>query len=166
MPEERMQEEEQREALVAVERAMVAIRRSQTRRSLGRLAPADGGRAVDPTLFGVLDAVEGRDGSCSVTDVATALGVDQPRASRLVLRAVEEGWVSRRPDPSDARRALLALTADGREQVDRTHRFRQRVFARVMADWPDADRLAFARLLTAFVDGFGRETDSGRERAD
>ncbi|MFD0368971.1 MarR family winged helix-turn-helix transcriptional regulator [Streptomyces sp. NPDC059071] len=165
MSEERMQEKEQREALVAVERAMVAIRRSQTRRSLGRLVPPDGGRAVDPTLFGVLDAVEGRGGSCSVTDVAAALGVDQPRASRLVLRAVEEGWVSRWPDPADARRALLALTVEGQEQVDRTHRFRQRVFARAMADWPDADRLAFARLLTAFVDGFGRAADSGDGRA-
>ncbi|WMX44990.1 MarR family winged helix-turn-helix transcriptional regulator [Streptomyces roseicoloratus] len=159
-----MSKREQQEAVVAVERAMVAIRRSQTRRALGRLAQADGGRAVDPTLFGVLDAVEGRDGSCSVGDVAAALGVDQPRASRLVLRAVEEGWVARRPDPSDARRALLALTADGQEQVDRTHRFRRQVFARAMADWPDADRVAFARLLTAFVDGFGRETDSDGPR--
>lgn len=157
-----MPDKEQREALTAVERAMVAIRRSQTRRSLGRLAPPDGeGRPVDPTLFGVLDAVEDRDGACSVSDVAAALGVDQPRASRLVLRAAEEGWVTRAPDPADARRTLLALTAAGREQVDRTHRLRQEVFARAMADWPVADRVEFARLLTAFVEGFGREVDSG-----
>ncbi|MFJ9578311.1 MarR family winged helix-turn-helix transcriptional regulator [Streptomyces sp. NPDC101191] len=153
-----MSEREQQEAVAAVERAMVAIRRSQSRRSLGRLAPPDGGRAVDPTLFGVLDAVEERDGACSVTDVATALGVDQPRASRLVLRAVDEGWVVRAADPADARRTLLTLTRAGREQVDRTHRFRQQVFARVMEDWPDADRTEFARLLAAFVGSFGQVT--------
>ncbi|MEV5969016.1 MarR family winged helix-turn-helix transcriptional regulator [Streptomyces sp. NPDC051921] len=151
-----MSEREQQEAVAAVERAMVAIRRSQSRRSLGRLAPPDGGPAVDPTLFGVLDTVEDRDGACSVTDVATALGVDQPRASRLVMRAVDEGWVARAADPADARRTLLGLTRAGREQVDRTHRFRRQVFARAMEGWPDADRTEFARLVTAFVASLGR----------
>ncbi|MFJ9825590.1 MarR family winged helix-turn-helix transcriptional regulator [Streptomyces sp. NPDC101160] len=155
-----MSDRDQEEALTAVERAMVAIRRSQTRRQLGRLASPDGGGAVDPTLFGVLDAVEGRDGACSVSDVATALGVDQPRASRLVVKAVDEGWVERAADPADARRTLLSLTAAGQEQVDRTHRFRQQVFARVMADWPDSDRVEFARLITAFVDSLARTTRS------
>ncbi|MEV8115446.1 MarR family winged helix-turn-helix transcriptional regulator [Streptomyces xiamenensis] len=153
-----MSKREQDKAVAAVERAMVAIRRSQTRRSLGRLAPPDGGRPIDPTLFSVLDVIEGRDTPCSVTDVATALGVDQPRASRLVLRAVGEGLLERRTDPSDARRTLITLTGPGREQLDRTHRFRQEVFARVMADWPDADRTEFARLLTAFVTSFAQLT--------
>ncbi|MFC3577807.1 MarR family winged helix-turn-helix transcriptional regulator [Streptomyces yaanensis] len=152
---------EEDEAVAVVERAMVAIRRSQTRRSLGRLAPPDGGRTIDPTLFGVLDAIEERGEPCAVSDVATALGVDQPRASRLVLRAVEEGWLARRTDPSDARRALLALTDHGREQLDRTHRIRQEMFARVMADWPDADRSEFARLLTAFVTSYAEVAPSG-----
>ncbi|MFE2288817.1 MarR family winged helix-turn-helix transcriptional regulator [Streptomyces sp. NPDC059443] len=148
-----MSKKDQREAVVAVERAMVAIRRSQTRRSLGRLAPPGGGKPIELTLFNVLDSIEarGRDRLCAVTDVAAALGVDQPRASRLVLRAVEEGWIARRTDPSDARRTLLTLTDDGREQLDRAHKFRQEVFARVMADWPDADRSEFARLITVFV---------------
>lgn len=139
---------------------MVAIRRSQTRRSLGRLAPPDGGKPIDPTLFGVLDAVEarGRDRACSVSDVAAALGVDQPRASRLVLRATEEGWITRRTDPCDARRTLLALTHEGQEQVDRVHGFRQEVIARAMTDWTDTDRTEFARLISAFVVSFAQMT--------
>ncbi|WP_432053209.1 MarR family winged helix-turn-helix transcriptional regulator [Streptomyces sp. JH002] len=153
-----MSKREQDEAVAAVERAMVAIRRSQTRRSLGRLAPRDGGRPIDPTLFSVLDVIEDRDTPCSVTDVATALGVDQPRASRLVLRAVGEGLLERRTDPSDARRTLITLTGSGQEQLDRTHRFRQEVFARVMADWPDTDRSEFARLITTFVTSFAQMT--------
>ncbi|CAL9538848.1 MarR family winged helix-turn-helix transcriptional regulator [Streptomyces sp. enrichment culture] len=151
-----MSQRDQQEAVAAVERAMVAIRRSQTRRSLGRLAPPDGGKPIDPTLFGVLDAIEARDRECAVSDVAAALGVDQPRASRLVLRAAEEGWITRRTDPSDARRTLLALTDEGQEEVDRAHRFRQEIFARVMADWTDADRTEFARLITAFVTSYAR----------
>ncbi|WP_277875528.1 MarR family winged helix-turn-helix transcriptional regulator [Streptomyces sp. NRRL B-1677] len=120
-------------------------------------------RPIDPTLFNVLDAVEDRGDSCAVTGVATALGVDQPRASRLVLRTVEEGWLARRTAPSDARRTLLTLTDRGREQLDRTHQFRQELFARVMADWPDADRSEFARLITAFVTSFA-EVVSGTDQ--
>ncbi|MFF2146704.1 MarR family winged helix-turn-helix transcriptional regulator [Kitasatospora sp. NPDC058190] len=159
---EKSPREQQQDAVAAVERAMVAIRRSQTRRSLGRIAPPGGARGIDPTLFGVLDAVEAHDGPCAVTDVAAALGVDQPRASRLVLRTVEEGWLERGSDPRDARRTLLALTPAGREQVERTHRFRREVFARTMANWPDSDRTEFARLITAFVADFGRVAHEGR----
>lgn len=148
------------DAVVAVERAMVAIRRSQTRRTLGRLA---GPESMDPTLFGVLDAVEAHGGPCAVTDVAAALGVDQPRASRLALRAEEEGLVTRRPDASDRRRTLLELTASGRDGLDRAHRTRREVFGQAMAGWPDADRAEFARLITAFVASFGERTAARSE---
>ncbi|MCP2168075.1 MarR family winged helix-turn-helix transcriptional regulator [Goodfellowiella coeruleoviolacea] len=149
-----MSRSDQDEAVAAVERALVAIRRSQTRRSLSRLAPPGGDQPVDPTLFGVLDVVEDRGEPCAVTDVATALGVDQPRASRLVSRAVDQGLLARRADPADARRSALTLTDSGRAVLTRTHQLRQRVFARVMADWSAADRTEFARLITRFVTSF------------
>ncbi|MFI9506467.1 MarR family winged helix-turn-helix transcriptional regulator [Nocardia sp. NPDC052566] len=149
-----MSRRDQQEAVAAVERAMVAIRRSQSRRSLSRMAPPDGDKPIDPTLFGVLDTIEADDRPCAVNDIAAALGVDQPRASRLALRAEEAGLVAREADPTDRRRTLLTLTGLGREQLDRTHRMRQALFAQVMADWPDADRTEFARLITTFVASF------------
>ncbi len=102
----------------------------------------------------MLDVVEDRGEPCAVTDVATALGVDQPRASRLVSRAVDQGLLARRADPADARRSALTLTDSGRAVLTRTHQLRQRVFARVMADWSAADRTEFARLITRFVTSF------------
>ncbi|MFF0631801.1 MarR family winged helix-turn-helix transcriptional regulator [Nocardia sp. NPDC004151] len=141
-------------AIVAIERAMVAIRRSQSRRALNKLAARAGGPAVDPTLFGVLDAVEAREGEVVVTDIATALGVDQPRASRLVARAVAEGLVERRADQADARRVHLHLTATARTTLDRAHANRQAAFDAATAGWPDRDRTEFARLLTRFVADF------------
>jgi DNA-binding MarR family transcriptional regulator len=127
-----------------VERAMVAIRRRQSRRALARLMP------VDPARFGVLDAIE-EHGPSSVSDLANALGVDQPRASRLAARAVDEGLLVRQADQHDGRRTLLRLTASGRRQVDAAHAARREIFAAAMADWPAADRKTFARLLTAFI---------------
>nr|CEL15965.1 Transcriptional regulator, MarR family [Kibdelosporangium sp. MJ126-NF4] len=130
---------------MAVERAMVAIRRRQTRRALSRHLP------IDPAVFGVLDAVDDR-GPCSVTDLAPALGVDQPRASRLVARAVEEGLLARQADQQDGRRTLVTLTTSGQRQVDAAHNARQRVFSDAMAEWSPDERATFARLLTSFVD--------------
>ncbi|MET0135202.1 MAG: MarR family transcriptional regulator [Kibdelosporangium sp.] len=133
-------------ALVAVERAMVAIRRSQSRRVLSRHM------VIDPAVFGVLDAVE-EGGPFSVTELAAVLAVDQPRASRLVAKAVDEGLLRRQADQSDGRRTLVVLTSSGRRQVDAAHENRRRVFAEAMAGWSDAERETFARLLTSFVAG-------------
>jgi len=146
-------------AIVAIERAMVAIRRSQSRRALNKFAAGAGRPAVDPTTFGILDAVEGRDGEATVTDIATALGVDQPRGSRLVARAVAEGLLERRADQKDARRIHLHLTPTARTALDRAHANRQAVFAAATAGWPNRERAQFARLLTRFVADF--ETISG-----
>jgi DNA-binding MarR family transcriptional regulator len=132
--------------VVLVERAMVAIRRSQSRRALSRHM------TVDLAVFPVLDAVEER-GPSSVTELASALGVDQPRASRLVAKAVDDGLLVRQADQSDGRRSLVSLTASGRKQIDAAHSSRQEVFAGAMADWSAEERVTFARLLTEFVAG-------------
>lgn len=132
-------------AVEQVERAMVAIRRRQSRRALAQHMP------IDPSVFAVLDAVEDR-GPCSVSVLVPALGVDQPRASRLVAKAVDEGFLVRQADQADGRRTLVELTPLGRRQVDAAHEARRRVFAEAMDSWSDDERVTFARLLTSFVE--------------
>ncbi|NKY85381.1 MarR family winged helix-turn-helix transcriptional regulator [Nocardia veterana] len=143
-------------AVEAIERAMVAIRRSQTRRTLNRLAAKDARTPIDPTTFDVLDAVEGRADTATVGDIAQALGIDQPRASRLVARAVADGLLYRQADQGDGRRVILRLTSGARAALARAHEARQAVFARTTADWTAAERNEFARLLTKFVEDFDR----------
>ncbi|WP_245663451.1 MarR family winged helix-turn-helix transcriptional regulator [Nocardia inohanensis] len=141
-------------AIEAIERAMVAVRRNQTRRALNRIGSKSGGPAVDPTVFAVLDAVEARTDEATVSDIAIALGVDQPRASRLVAKAVADGLLERRADQADARRVLLHLTRQARTILEHAHATRQAVFARTTAEWTERDRSEFARLLTRFVADF------------
>jgi len=158
------------EALDVVERAMVAIRRSQSRRTLARLAQTQRGSrhdsatgyrpgsAVTGSGFDVLDVVEAGEQTGSpigVTGVAAALGIDQPRASRLVAAAVAAGLVRREADQADGRRAFLVRTDAGRAASEEVRQFRRAVFADVMSDWSDADRADFARLLSRFVAGLG-----------
>lgn len=144
------------EPVAAVERAMVEIRRRQSRRALHRL----GGETLDPALFGVIDAVEESPGA-TVTSLADRLGVDQPRASRLVARAVDAGLLRRIADPADGRRSTLELTELGVEQAEQVHRFRREMFGTAMRDWPEHDRQEFARLLTTFVDALSGARPSG-----
>jgi DNA-binding MarR family transcriptional regulator len=162
---EQVQEDEH---VKAVERAMVAIRRSQTRRALTRLAEEQddtdvvGGSAVD-----VLDAIEAAEQAgtpATVSGVAAALNVDQPRASKLVAAAVEAGLVRREADQADGRRALLVRTERGNALSQELHRFRRSIFATAMSDWTDADRAAFARLLTRFVESLAAMTGRGGKR--
>ncbi|MET9248282.1 MarR family winged helix-turn-helix transcriptional regulator [Nonomuraea sp. NPDC003709] len=133
--------------IAAVERAMVAIRRRQSRRVLARQ------QGVVGPEYEVLDVIEGADGSVTVSTVAQALSVDQPRASRLVAAAVAAGLVRREADQADGRKAWLVLTEAGQAALEQAHRARQAAFAAAMEEWPEEDRAEFARLLTRFVEG-------------
>ncbi|GLZ37432.1 MarR family transcriptional regulator [Actinokineospora sp. NBRC 105648] len=143
--------------IAVVAKAMVAIRRLQTRRTLAGLG-ARRGQDHDPVITAVVDAVEERQ-PCSVGAVAAALSVDQPRASRLVARAVEAGVVERRADQADGRRILLVLTESGRAHAEAVHAFRHTVFAEALADWTPRRRALFAGMLVDFVDSYAALTE-------
>ena len=115
------------QALLAVERAMVRIRRSMGRRTFGKALLAKLDRPEDLALFAVLDAVDegpGEAGAVTVTGVAERMNLDASRASRVVAAAVASGHVARVASQRDGRRVGLELTASGRALVDRVHRFR------------------------------------------
>ncbi|WP_338774739.1 MarR family transcriptional regulator [Nocardia vulneris] len=84
--------------------------------------------------------------------LAAALGVDQPRASRLVAQAVSLGLLERTADQRDGRRSVLRLTADGDRAIAAAEAGRRSAMAAAMADWTAAERAEFARLLSRFVD--------------
>ncbi|WP_433202367.1 MarR family winged helix-turn-helix transcriptional regulator [Nocardia sp. CA-107356] len=129
----------------AVEAAMVRIRRRQTRGALGKDSP------VPHAVFGVLDAVAGTD-AATVGTLAPALGVDQPRASRLVAQAVSSGHLERVADQHDGRRAVLRLTPAGLRVLAAARDGRRAAMAAAMANWTDHERTEFAHLLGRFID--------------
>ena len=160
------------ETVKAVERAMVAIRRSQTRRALNRLA--EGRDAADSDVVGspavdVLDAIDAAEQAgtpATVSSVATNLNVDQPRASKLVAAAVEAGLVRREADQADGRRAHLVRTDSGDALFEELHRHRRSIFASAMSGWNAAERATFANLLTSFVESLAGITERGGQRGD
>jgi DNA-binding MarR family transcriptional regulator len=152
-----MSEPHDDEALAAIERAMVSLRRSVSRRALGARMLCGLGPGVDLQSIGVVDAVEqGPDregGEVTVGMVGERMGIDPSRASRVVASAIEAGYVVRVPSQADGRRAHLQLTESGAALAESVHALRRRAFDEAMAGWADEDRREFARLLTRFVAG-------------
>ncbi|WP_248305521.1 MarR family winged helix-turn-helix transcriptional regulator [Agromyces sp. H66] len=96
-------------------------------------------------------------GPSSVTDLAAAIGVDQPRASRLVQAAVDAGHVRRDVDPHDARRSILVITEAGRTALSSLLDRRRGAIERALADFSPTERRQFADLLTRFAAAWGRD---------
>ncbi|WP_433760028.1 MarR family winged helix-turn-helix transcriptional regulator [Nocardia sp. CA-135398] len=151
--------EERDTVAAAVEAAMVRIRRRQTRGALGKDSP------VPISVFRVLDAVAGANAD-TVGTLAAALGVDQPRASRLVAQAVSSGHLERVADQQDGRRAVLRLTPAGRAAVTTARDGRRAAMAAAMSDWTDRERTEFARLLARFVDALDESPRTRGEVAE
>jgi DNA-binding MarR family transcriptional regulator len=145
-----------RAAILRIDRAMVRIRRSQTRRTIGRLMERDLGTRFNMAHSFVVDALDEARSSLgeepSVGMVAEHLGVDPSRASRMVADALRGGCVRRVASQADGRRMHLELTGAGRKLLRTASRFRRHLFSKEMARWPDRDCVEFARLLTKFTE--------------
>lgn len=95
-------------------------------------------------------------GPSSVSDLAMAVGVDQPRASRLVQAAVIAGQVRREVDPADARRSILVITEAGRAALSALLDHRRTAIEQALADFSPDERAEFARLFTRFAEAWRR----------
>jgi len=109
-----------------------------------------------PARLRLLEALAAASAPLSVTDIGDAIGVDQPRASRLVQQCVDAGLVRREADPDDARRTRVALTDAGRRVVRGFRGERREAVDTALRDFSDAERAELARLLTKLADSWPR----------
>ncbi|MCU1440524.1 MAG: transcriptional regulator [Rhodoglobus sp.] len=105
--------------------------------------------------FRLLGALRAR-GGMSVSEIAEMIGVDQPRASRLVNESAEHGLVTRRADERDARRSVVDLTEAGRAMLDTANATRRSAVTRAIEGFTPEETATFADLLTRFVNNWQR----------
>lgn len=107
--------------------------RSALRRFLAFSEDAARAQGITPAQHQLLLTVRGAEAAGrtpSLTEVAEHLQVRLHSAGELVNRAVEHGLVERLVDPGDARRALVATTADGRDHLERLSKLHRRELRR------------------------------------
>jgi DNA-binding MarR family transcriptional regulator len=85
-----------------------------------------------------------RGGPMRLTDLLATEQIKQPALTSLVSKLEGAGWVSRRPDPSDGRAALLSLTSAGEMVVQSRHADRVAKLARLTDRLDDHDRAVLA----------------------
>lgn len=107
-----------------------------------------GGAARIRLLGALLAAGETRTG---ISEIATQIGVDQPRASRLVNEAAERGLVNRGVDPTDARRSVVTLTDAGRAAIASARESSRTAVTTALAGFTPDEAAQFAALLARFV---------------
>jgi DNA-binding MarR family transcriptional regulator len=88
----------------------------------------------------------------SIGALADTILAQQPTATKLVARMVEEGFIQRQPHPKDKRSILVTLTPLGKSKATpllkkaRTHE------AQVLARLPDADTAALKDILRRWIE--------------
>ena len=102
----------------------------------------------------MLDALATASEPLSVSALGEAIGVDQPRASRLVQQGVQRGLVQREADPDDARRTRIALTDEGRRIARGVRGERREVLSKALESFTDDETGEFARLLGKLADNW------------
>lgn len=107
-----------------------------------------------PARMRLLEALAAASHPLSVGEIADAVGVDQPRASRLVQQAVQLDLVRREADPEDARRTRVALTDAGTALVRGFRGERREAIDTALASFTEAERTDLARLLTKLADAW------------
>ncbi len=103
----------------------------------------------------MLEALAAASVPLSVSELADAVGVDQPRASRLVQQGVERGFVRREADPEDARRTRIALTDAGIRVASGVRGERRQALSTALEAFTEAERRELARLLGKLADNWG-----------
>jgi DNA-binding MarR family transcriptional regulator len=86
-----------------------------------------------------------REGPRSVSDLAAAEHMRPQSMAQTVADLEREGCVSRTPDPADGRRALVSLTAHGREELRDVRRRREGWLVRALEELSEEDRAALER---------------------
>lgn len=132
------------------------IRRSQSRRTIGRLLEQHLGGQLNFADISVADALqelaEAGEQKPTIGRMAKRLGIEPSRASRMTAAAIRAGLVRRIASQSDGRRSHVELTGEGLKALEMVRRFRMRFFAQLMSDWSDRDCAEFGRLLIRFTD--------------
>ncbi|GGQ22424.1 MarR family winged helix-turn-helix transcriptional regulator [Streptosporangium pseudovulgare] len=134
--------------------------------AFARLRPRTRQAPVDPPaspknlkrnlVLNLVDEARATGTEMTVGGLAAHLLVDPSVASRMVSDCISHGYLVRAASQQDGRRTVLHLTEEGAALLDRFRRQQRQAFEYITRDWPDAERLEFARLLLKYADSTAR----------
>lgn len=124
---------------------------------------ADAGVQVDPADLPPLYML-GLEGPSRASDLAAALRISRPTATKQLNRLSAAGYIERVADPADRRASIVQLSARGIEVHARLVDQGVAMVSGALTGWSAAESRAFAAELARFVNALG-VPESGREPA-
>ncbi len=101
---------------------------------------------LSPSLMVVIDFVA-TSPNCGVKEIARGLKLSAPSVSVSVRHLEEEGYIHRRPHPTDKRAVQFTLTPQGQALYDKIYAFRRRKFEKLLAGLTPEERKTLLSLL-------------------
>jgi DNA-binding MarR family transcriptional regulator len=138
------------ESLDSISRTLAQVVRLTSSRSLfARQASAAGVVLTQPSYALLRVLIDG--GPLPMGALARGAHMDVGMATRQVSTLVDAGFVTRKPDPADARVSLVAVTRHGQRVARSLQDARRRHLQRALSGWTTAELDQFDRFLTRFV---------------
>jgi DNA-binding MarR family transcriptional regulator len=144
------------DAIGEIESALHLLGRSLKQVRLHEFLLAEARVDADQAGLAVLYVLHVEGASLRLTDLAEQLRIDAPAVTRKAQQLERAGLVSRTRDQEDARATRLQLTAQGRRTINRFLVARRAWLTRLLAGWPEAEQIEFARLLRQFTSDIHR----------
>lgn len=126
----------------------LAARLRMTLGRLNRRVRQHGPQTLSSSQASTLSSVEAL-GPVRLGDLAAHEGVTAPTQSRLVGSLEQQGLLRRMPDPEDRRATLLAITPQGRRQLEQLRGERSAFLVSQIATLTDEQRAALVAALDA-----------------
>lgn len=144
------------EDIIRISGIMGRMRLLIGRRYIGRLAINRAGAGLELSHLDMLSLVRrlSKNQEVTVGALAEQMRLDHSRVSRVVADLVRRGVLRREASQEDARRTLVALTADGVEWLDRMNTVKHDVIGQILSDWNEEDLRVFAGLYDRFAEKF------------
>lgn len=139
------------DALLSASRALVAV-------AVRSLNACD--EEITLAQFRVL-ALLCSDGPYRVADLAEALGVSPPNATRICDRLAQKGLMRRSRSTKDRRSVRVSVTQDGRAVVEQISAVRREELGRIVRHMPFEDRDRVVEALRVFSVAAGEVPEDG-----
>jgi DNA-binding MarR family transcriptional regulator len=105
-----------------------------------------GGYDVTSLQFAIMQSLVDEPGSDQIT-VAQRVALDAATSGSVIMRLEERGWLRREASPTDKRRKLLWLTAEGEKMAMEMKKPARKVQQRLLGNLSESEREQFVALL-------------------
>lgn len=113
--------------------------------------------------FRMLAFADSNEGAC-LSEAAEHIGLSLPSMSKLVDSLVKDELMTRHAHGADRRRVCLALTAEGKRELDEAHRHTESFFSERLAELTADERSQVAEAMALLRQLFAAErSPSGPE---